>query len=149
MHPSLNFVPLAVALASLAWPALAGDVHKCRQGERILYQSSPCPPGYETLPVAPPATAPDMASVAQAQTRAKADVAAADSLRRREAREEAARRTREAEAEKHALACARQLEVIRMLEAPSPDDSSARKKGQQRAATERKAYIRQCGPLPR
>lgn len=149
MPPSVNVLTLAVALASLACPALAGDVHKCRQGERILYQSSPCPPDFETLPVAPPATAPDRASVTQAQTRAKADIAAAESLRQREAREASQQRAREAEAEKHALACARQLEVIRMLESPSADDSSARKKGQQRATTERKTYIRQCGPLPR
>lgn len=149
MHPSVNVLTLAVSLVSLACPSLAGDVHKCRQGERILYQSSPCPPGYERLPIDPPATAPDAAAVAQAQTRAKADIAAAERLRRREAREASERRAREAEAEKHALACARQLEVIRMLESPSPKDPSARRKGQQQATAERKAYIRQCGPLPR
>lgn len=149
MPPSVNVVTLAVALVSLAYPSLAGDVHKCRQGERILYQSSPCPPGYERLPLAPPATAPDRASVAQARTRAKADIAAAESLRQREAREASERRAREAEADKHALACARQLEVIRMLESPPAEAASDRKNRQQRAISERKAYIRQCGPLPR
>lgn len=148
MRPYLN-IALSLTLICLAWPALADAVRKCRLDDRIVYQSSPCPPGFETLPVAPPATAPDTASVAQAHARAKADIAAAERLRQREDREAAARRAREAETERLALACARQLEVIRMLESPSPDESSERKKGQRRATSERKAYIRQCGPLPR
>lgn len=142
-------IVLVLTLICLALPAPAGEVRKCRQGERILYQSSPCPPDFETLPVAPPATAPDAASMAQARMQAKADIAAAKSLRQREDREEAQRRAREAEAEKLALTCARQLEVIRMLESPAHDEDSTRKKGQRRATSERKAYIRQCGPLPR
>lgn len=148
MRPYPKIV-LTLNLICLAWPAWAGEVHKCRLGDRILYQSSPCPPGHEALPVAQSATKPDSAAMAQAQARAKADLAAAESLRQREARQEAEQRKRETEAERQALACARQLEVIRMLESPSSDAPSARKKDQRRATTERKAYIRQCGPLPR
>ncbi len=138
---------LALALSGLAGPAPAGEIHKCRLDDRILYQSSPCPPGFETLPVAPPATSPDPVSTAQARARAKADLAAAERLRQLEAREASQQRAREAEAERQALACARRLEVIRMLE--SPDAPSERKKGSRRATSERKAYILQCGPLPK
>jgi len=145
-HP---LIALALMLIYLAWPASADQVRKCRLDDRILYQSSPCPPGFETLPVAPPSTVPDATAAAQAHARAKSDLAAAERLRQREAREEAERRKSEAEAERQALACARQLEVIRMLESPSPDEAAKRKKGQRRATGERKAYIRQCGPLPR
>jgi len=142
-------IALALMLIYLAWPASAGEVRKCRLDDRILYQSSPCPPGFETLPVSPPSTAPDATAAAQAHARAKSDLAAAERLRQREAKEEAERRKSEAEAERQALACARQLEVIRMLESPPRDEAAERKKGQRRATSERKAFIRQCGPLPR
>lgn len=136
---------LALMLIGLTWPGMANTLRKCRLGDRVVYQSSPCPPGSETLPVAPPATAPGSYDIARAKAQAKADIAAAERLRQRDAREEAARRARETEAEKLALACARQLEVIRMLESASAD---APKKDRRRALNERKAYIRKCGPLP-
>jgi hypothetical protein len=148
MRPALK-TALALTLICLAWPASAEAVRKCRLDDRVLYQSAPCPPGFETLPVNPPATNPDRAAMAAARARARADLAAAEDLRRREAREESAQRAREAAAERQALACARQLEVIRMLESSAADASAERKKGPRRATSERKAYIRQCGPLPR
>ncbi len=146
--PLARKIALALLLLIPACFASAEAVRKCRLDDRILYQSAPCPPGFETLPVAPPATVPDPASAAEARARAQADLAAAERLRQREAREEAARRAREAEAEKQALACARQLEVIKMLESSPPDAVDTRKKNKARATSERKAYIRQCGPLP-
>lgn len=136
---------LALTLIGLTRPGMADTPRKCRLGDRVVYQSSPCPPGSETLPVAPPATVAKADEIAKAQAQAKADIAAAQRLRQRDAREEAARRAREAEAEKLALACARQLEVIRMLESAPAD---APKKDRRRALSERKAYIRKCGPLP-
>ncbi|MGQ9685115.1 MAG: hypothetical protein ACUVT2_02245 [Thiobacillaceae bacterium] len=136
---------LALMLIGLTWPSMADTVHKCRLGERVVYQSSPCPAGAETLPVAPPATAPEADDMAKAKAQGKADIAAAERLRQRDAKEEAARRAREAEAEKLALVCARQLEVIRMLESASAD---APRKDRRRALSERKDYIRKCGPLP-
>ncbi len=148
MYRPINLtLALALALSVPAGPAPAGEVHKCRLDDRILYQSSPCPPGFETLPVAPPATTFDPDSAAQARAQAKADLAAAERLRQIEAREASQQRAREAAAERKALACARRLEVIRMLE--SPDAPSERKKGPRRATSERKAYILQCGPLPK
>jgi hypothetical protein len=140
---------LILALLGLVGPVSADAVYKCREGERILYQSAPCPPGYEALTVAPPATDPDPAAQAQARAQAKAELAAAERLRRREAREEAERRARAAESERLASTCARRLEVIRMLESADGDAPAERKKAQRRAINERKAYILQCGPLPR
>lgn len=139
----------APLLAGLALTALADTVHKYRQGEHVVYQSSPCPVGYESLPIAPPATDPDRTAVARARAMAKADLAAAERLRQREAREEAKRRKREVAAERQALACARLLEVIRTLESPTAHGVSDRHKGPRQAISERKAYIRRCGPLPR
>lgn len=128
----------------------AAEVYKCRQGERIVYQAIPCPPAAQAIEIVPPPPEPDPASVAQARAQAKADIAAAASLRRREAREAAQRRAREAAAERQALACARRLEVIRMLEAPSPSETqTSKRQGRRLALQERKAYIRDCGPLPR
>lgn len=148
MHPALIGLPLLMLCTAL--PADAAEVFKCRQGERFVYQSLPCPPDAQTLKIVPPAAAPDPASVAQARAQAKADIAAAAALRQREAAEEARRRAQAAAAERRAIACLRRLEIIRMLEAPAPGEGQmARKKGQRLALQERKAYIRDCGPLPR
>ena len=143
-------IPLAILLFAAVQAIDAAEVYKCRQGERTVYQTDPCPSEAQTQSRLPPAPEPDPASVAQARAQAETDIAAAAALRRREAREAAQRRAREAVAERQALACARRLEVIRMLEAPTPGETqTTRKQGQRLALQERKAYIRNCGPLPR
>lgn len=148
----IHLTKIALPLLTLAAvsPAAAAEVYKCLQGGRILYQAEPCPPGSQAQARLPPAPEPDPASIAQARAEAKADLAAAAALRRREAQEEAQRRAHAAAAERQALACARRLEVIRMLEAPTTGETqTAKKQGHRLALQERKAYIRECGPLPR
>lgn len=142
---------LLAILLFAAVPSLdAAEVYKCNQGGRIVYQADPCPPEAKAQSRLPPAPEPDPAAAAQARAEAKADLAAAAALRRQEAQEEAQRRAQAAAAERQALACARRLEVIRMLEAPTPGETqTAKKQGQRLALQERKAYIRACGPLPR
>lgn len=144
-HPSC--FPLAVWLLAAIPPIDAAEIYKCRHAERIVYQAEPCPPEAQTQSRLPPAPEPDPVSVAQARAEAKADLAAVAALRRREAQEEARRRAQAAAAERQALACARRLEVIRMLETTAPGEIG--KKGKRLALQERKAYIRECGPLPR
>lgn len=145
-----SYIPLTILLFA-AVPALdAAEVYKCRQGERTIYQADPCPPEAQAQTRLPPPPVPDPASVAQARAQAEKEIAAAAALRRREAHEAAQHRAREAATERQALACARRLEVIRMLEAPTPGETqTTRKQGQRLALQERKAYIRNCGPLPR
>lgn len=142
---------LLVILLFAAVPSLdAAEVYKCRLSGHIVYQAAPCPLEAQAQSRLPPAPEPDPASVAQARAEAQADLAAAAALRRREAQEEAHRRAQAAAAERQALACARRLEVIRMLEASIPGETpTAKKQGQRLALEERKAYIRACGPLPR
>lgn len=129
-------------------PLPAATVYKCRQGERIVYQAAPCPPDAQSLAVIPPAAQPDIASSARARAEAEADIAAAAALRRREAQEQAQHRARAAAAERQALACARQLEVIRLMESAG-EAQTGKRQTRRLALQERKAYIRECGPLPR
>ncbi len=141
---------LAILLFATVPSLDAAEVYKCRQGERIVYQADPCPPEAQSQSRLPPAPEPDPAAFAQARAEAKADLAAAAALRRQEAQEEAQRRAHAAAAERQAIACARRLEVIRMLEAATPGETqTAKRQGQRLALQERKAYIRACGPLPR
>jgi len=145
-----SLIPTLFLLLPVAVLSAETVVYKCRQGERIVYQANPCPPvtqGQSRLSLDP---GPDPASVTQARDQAEADIAAAAALRRREAREAAQRRAQEVAAERRALACTRRLEAARMLEAPAPGETQADRRMRQRLALqERKAYVRECGPLPR
>ncbi|MCS6785989.1 MAG: hypothetical protein NZ524_02990 [Thiobacillaceae bacterium] len=137
-------VLVGAALWSAGIGVQAEGLYKCREGGRIVYQSLPCPPGAQALPVRPPATAPEAEDTARAQKQARAEIAAAEALRRRE-REAEAERVRQARAAAEEEArCARRLEVIRMLER----EAVKGKRKERRALQERKEYILHCGPLP-
>jgi hypothetical protein len=143
-QPTIAAAICLAALALAAGGAGAGP-YKCRLGGRILYQEAPCPPGSVGLPLDGAVAAPDAASASAARARAQADIAAAEAIRRREAREEAEREVRRAEAEKHARACARLLAVILEEEAEAP--AADKKKPVSKASSERRKYLRECGPL--
>lgn len=137
---------LCCALLCLAAGEAVAGLYKCRQGEGIVYQQTPCPPGSASLSLGAEALVPDPESVRSARSRARADIAAAEEIRRREAREDAQRKARQAEAEKHAQTCARLLAVIRDVEADNAREGG--KKGSpKKARSERRKYMLECGPL--
>ncbi len=122
----------------------AGDMQKCRQNGRIIYQNAPCPADSVPLALEAPLPPPDTESISRAQARAKADMDAAEAIRVRKAREEAELRAIEAEAERHAQDCARLLAIIREIETLAPSDKDRRTP--RKATAERKEYLKKCGP---
>lgn len=123
-------------------PAQA-EIHKCRQGERVTYQSNPCPTGSLALP--PPArpAVPSAFAVEEARIRAKQDIGAADALRKRDAKAASAKTKQRAEARKQEHVCTRLFDRIKNKEAQA-ELTLKQKKALKR---EQRQYHRQCGSL--
>jgi hypothetical protein len=127
----------------LASVPVHAEIHKCRQGERVVYQETPCPVGSQSLtpPAAPPT--PSAFAVEEARARAKNDIAAADALRKREEKAAKALEKKRAEVRKQETDCARLLDRIETAEAKtklSRHQKSTLKSDQSK-------YRRACGPL--
>ncbi len=119
------------------------EIHKCRQGERIVYQSQPCPPGSQslTLPDAPPP--PSAYTVEEARSRAKNDIAEADALWKREEKAAEVREKARATTGKQESDCARLLGKIETAQVKA-------KPGKSRKSTlksDQLKYRKLCGPL--
>lgn len=124
------------ALLLASTPAYA-EIHKCRQGERVIYQSDPCPAGNLSLtpPVAP--ARPSAFAVEEARARAKNDIASAEALEKREAKAAQALEKQRAEARRQETDCARLLVKINHAEA-----SNSRKKT---LKIDQRKYRKECG----
>jgi len=127
----------------LASAPVHAEIHKCRQGERIVYQSQPCPPGSQSL--TPPAAlpAPSAYAVEEARTRAKNDITEADALWKREEKAAEVREKARATAHKQVTDCARLLDKINQAEAkvePSKQQKKILKSDQRN-------YRKECGAL--
>lgn len=131
---------LALALASAAAHA---EIHKCRQGERVIYQEQPCPGGSQPLapPEAPPT--PSAFSVEEARVRARKDLAEAEALRKREEKAAKAQEKRRAEVQKQETVCDRLLDRIEKAE--TMENLSRSKKNTLKS--DQHKYRKTCGPL--
>ena len=133
---------MTTVLALASAPAHA-EIHKCHQGERVIYQEAPCPEASVSL--APPLPPPPLNAheVKAAHTRAGRDIAAAEALRRRE--EIAARvlEKKRAAAQKQELGCARLLDRIEATR----EREKLNKTQKITLGSERRKYRRECGPL--
>ena len=137
---AFRIAPALLAL-SLASTAAHGEIHKCRQGDRVIYQENPCPSG--SLSLAAPAVQPQPSAfeVEEARVRAKNDLAAAEALRKREEKAAKAEEKSRAQAGKREADCARLLDRIEKAEAKAkPGKSNALKSDQRK-------YQKACGPL--
>ena len=135
-----RITPVLLAL-SLASATAQGEIHKCRQGERVIYQENPCPSGSRSL--APPEVQPTPSAFAveEARVRAKNDLDAAEALRKREEKTTKAQEKSRAQAGKQEADCARLLDRIEKAEAKAkPGKSNALKSDQRK-------YQKACGPL--
>ncbi|MDD5389981.1 MAG: hypothetical protein PHD37_11580 [Gallionellaceae bacterium] len=131
---------LTLALASGLAQA---EIYKCRQGERIAYQSQPCPAGSQPLTAPEPLPAPSAYAVEEARGRAKNDIAEAEALRKREEKSAATREKARAAAGKQESDCAHLLDKINQAEAKT-DLSKTRKKT---LKSDQRKYRKECGPL--
>ena len=133
---------LSTAFALAIAPAHA-EIHKCHQGERVIYQEAPCPEASQSLtPPSPPAPL-NAHEVEAARTRAGRDIAAAEALRKREDIAARALEKKRAAARKQELECERlldKIEAAREREKPSRNQKVT-------LASERRKYRRECGPL--
>jgi len=119
------------------------EIHKCRQGERVIYQSHPCPAGSQPLALPEALPAPSAYSVEEARSRAKNDIAEADALRKREGKSAATReKTRDA-ANKQEADCARLLEKMEKVQAKT-ESSKSRKST---LKSDQRKYRKECGAL--
>ena len=139
---SCRIAPALLALILVSATADA-EIHKCRQGERMVYQELPCPAG--SLSLAPPEVPPPPSAyeVEAARVRARNDIAEAEALRKREAIAAKAQGKRRAEASKQVTDCDRLLDRITQAEAkgkPVRGRKSTLKSDQRK-------YRRICGPL--
>lgn len=93
----MNGVPVWVVALMLALASTAprAEIHKCRQGARLIYQEAPCPAGSQALPPPPSAPRPSAYAAEEARQRASNDIAAAEALRQRDHKEDEARRKQE------------------------------------------------------
>jgi len=131
---------LALTLAST--PAHA-EIHKCRQGDRVVYQELPCPTGSQPLapPEAPPS--PSAYDVEQARARAKNDIAEAEALRKRDEKTDKALERSRATIRKQETDCARLLEKIENAETKV----NLRKSQKSTLNSDKRKYRKVCGPL--
>lgn len=130
-------------LCLVAVPAHAhAEIHKCRLGERVIYQSSPCPVGSTSLtpPKAPPS--PSAFAVEEARQRAKSDIAEAEAIWKQEEKAAAARAKARATLHKQEAACARLRDQINKAQAVS-EPSRSQKKTLKR---EQRKHHKLCGP---
>jgi len=131
---------LALTLASTTAHA---EIHKCRQGDRVIYQEAPCPAGSLSLapPEAPPS--PSAFAVEQARVRAKNDIAEAETLRKREEKTAKAQEKSRAEAHKQETDCARLLDKIEKAAAKAEPGKSKKST----LKSDQRKYRKACGPL--
>ena len=137
---AFRIAPALLAL-SLASTAAQAEIHKCRQGDRVIYQENPCPSG--SLPLAAPAVQPQPSAfeVEEARIRAKNDLDAAEALRKREEKTTKAQERSRAQAGKQEADCARLLDKIEQAEAKAKPGKKTTLKSDQRK------YQKACGPL--
>ncbi len=92
---------LVITLLALPCAPARADIHKCRQGERVVYQETPCPAG--SLALSPPELLPPPSAfeTEAARLRARDDKATVEVLRQEEQQQEveAARRAEQAQTE--------------------------------------------------
>ena len=135
-----RIAPVLVAL-SLASSAAHAEIHKCRQGDRVIYQENPCPGGSQSLAAPAVQPPPSAFAVEEARVRAKNDLDAAEALRKREEKAAKAEERSRAQAGKQEADCARLLDKIEKAEAKAkPGKSNALKSDQRK-------YQKTCGPL--
>ncbi len=141
---------LLIVMALPAW----GQMYKCRAGERILYQATPCPTGSTPLSVVTASPEPDVWSVDEARRRARGEQDQLKELEKKTVeREGVARKQADVdarEAAKRAKECADQLDDIQAAEDKAL--KAARKKGQhpvegKQLAKDKAKYLNECGPL--
>lgn len=114
------------------FPALAqGGIHKCRQGERVIYQEQPCAATSQTLGELTPAAPPAAFEADAARLRAASEASEVRAIRKQE--QQAAAR-----ADKHEKDCDRLLEKI---------EKAQEKKGKASPSDTRK-YRKECGEPP-
>ncbi|MBU1665966.1 MAG: DUF4124 domain-containing protein [Gammaproteobacteria bacterium] len=130
----------ALLLASA--PAHA-EIYKCRQGERVIYQSPPCPAGSQPLVLPEALPAPSAYAVEEARSRAKNDIAEADAIWKREDEAAKARKKARAAASKQETNCARLLDKINQAEA-KVEPSKQQKKT---LKSDQRNYRKECGAL--
>lgn len=137
---------IALLTLCLAGMPAHAEIHKCRQGERVIYQSQPCPAGSVSLksPELPPQ--PSAFAAEEARARARHDITAAEALRARE-RKEAEARDRQAAAEAKKL----EEECERLRGALEREETRTKvKPGKQPKTSEkqsRREYLERCEPL--
>lgn len=131
-----------IALLLASAPAHA-EIHKCLQGERVIYQSLPCPVGSWSLPPPEAPPAPSAYAVEEARGRAKNDIAAARALRKREEEAAATREKARAAADKQESDCTRLLDKINQAEARA-EPGKQRKKP---LKSDQRKYRKECGAL--
>ncbi|MDP2833401.1 MAG: hypothetical protein Q8Q28_08965 [Pseudomonadota bacterium] len=131
---------LALALASGSAHA---EIHKCSQGERIVYQSSPCPPGSQSLTLPEALPPPSAYTVEEARSRAKNDIAEAEALRKRDEKSAATREKARAAASKQETDCTRLLDKINQAEAKAEPSKQQKKT----LKSDQRKYRKECGAL--
>ena len=137
---AFRIAPALLAL-SLACTTAHAEIHKCRQGERVIYQENPCPSGSQSLAAPAVQPQPSAFAVEEARVRAKNDLDAAEALRKREEKAAKAEEKSRAETEKREADCARLLDRIERAEAKAKPGKSNPLKSDQRK------YQKACGPL--
>ena len=137
-----RIAPVLLVL-SLASSAAHGEIHKCRQGERVIYQENPCPSGSQSLAAPAVQPQPSAFEVEEARVRAKNDLAAAEALRKREEKAAKAEEKSRAETEKREADCGRLLDKIEKAEAKA----ELGKSNKTTLKSDQRKYQKACGPL--
>jgi hypothetical protein len=137
-----RIVPALFALALASAPVHA-EIHKCRQGERVVYQELACPAGSQSL--APPEALPPPSAyeVEQARTRAKTDIAEAAALRKRDEITIRAQEKKRAAARKQETDCSRLQDKIGKAETKA----ELSKNQKNSLKSDQRKFRKDCGPL--
>lgn len=138
----IRTIAFATALLLASAPVHA-EIHKCRQGERVVYQEAPCPSGSQSLTPPAAVSQPSAFEVEAARARARKDIAAAEALRKREELEAKALERKRAAAHKQDVDCTRLLERI---EAAQAKEKLSKSQKSTLRSNEHK-YRKVCGPL--
>jgi hypothetical protein len=143
MIVTANRIAPALLALSLASTAAHAEIHKCRQGERVIYQETPCPTG--SLSLTPPEALPRPSAfdVEEARVRAKNDLGAAEALRKREEKAAKAQAKNRADARTRESDCARLLDKIEKAEAKAELGKSKKTT----LKSDQRKYQKVCGPL--
>jgi hypothetical protein len=134
---------VAVLALTLASSAAHAEIHKCRQGDRVIYQEHPCPSGSLSLPPPEALPPPSAFAVEEARARAKNDLAAAETLRKREEKAARAREKSRSEARIRETDCTRLLDKIEKTEAKA----AVSKRQKNILKSDQRKYRKECGPL--